>query len=71
MAASYTQCLRLTGYVHEEKAVVLAIEIGDRDGLEGQSVQTADSVHPRREGTEKNNVINRLNHQQRILCDDT
>lgn len=45
MVASYAQCLRLIGSTHEEKAVVLAIEIWDWDCLEGQSVQTADSVH--------------------------
>lgn len=45
MVASYTQCLGVSGSTHEEKAVVLTIEIGDRDGLEGQSVQTADNMH--------------------------
>lgn len=45
MAASYTQRLGVIGSTHGEKAVVLAIEIGDGDGLEAQRVQTADSVH--------------------------
>lgn len=53
MAASYTQCLRVIGSTHEEKAVVLAIEIGDRDGPEGQSVQTADSVQQSEERKDK------------------
>lgn len=54
MASSSTQCLRVAGSTHEEKAFVLAIEIGDRDGLEGQSVQTADSVHPSKERKKQN-----------------
>lgn len=53
MAASYTLCLRVTGSTHEEKAVVLAIETGDRDGLGGQSVQTADSMHQSEDRKEK------------------
>lgn len=53
MAESYTQRLGVMGSTHEEKAVVLAVEIGDRDGPEGQSVQRADSVHQSGERKDK------------------
>lgn len=61
MEASYTWRLGVIGSTHGEKAVVLAIEIGDRDGPEGQRVQTADNVHQSEVRKEKNEVMNGLN----------
>lgn len=53
MVVSYTQCLRHVGSTHEDKAVVLPIATGDGDGLEDQSVQTANRMHQNEKRKEK------------------